>query len=52
MFPESGRVVPEFGDWHIREVLWRGYRLVYRIVGANVEIVTVFHGAMPWSERV
>ena len=47
MFPESGRVVLEFDDPIIREVLWRNYRLVYRLVGDEVEIVTVFHGALP-----
>ena len=44
-FPESGRVVPEVGDPGMREVLWRNYRIVYRVGGAAVEIVTVFHGA-------
>jgi plasmid stabilization system protein ParE len=51
LFPNSGRIVPEFGDPSIREVLWRSYRLVYRLVGDNVEIVTVFHGALPLSEK-
>lgn len=45
-FPESGRVVPEIGDPAMREILWRSYRLVYRVRGAEVQIVTVFHGAM------
>ena len=44
-FPESGRVVPEIGDAGMREVLWRNYRIVYRLGGGTVEIVTVFHGA-------
>jgi len=44
-FPESGRMVPEVGDPGMREVLWRSYRIVYRVGGAAVEIVTVFHGA-------
>jgi len=51
-FPNSGRVVPEFRDPAIREVLWRNYRLVYRLVGDDVEIVTVFHGALPLSEKM
>jgi plasmid stabilization system protein ParE len=50
-FPESGRVVPELSDSTIREILWRNYRIVYRIKGPLVEIVTVFHGAMPLPER-
>jgi toxin ParE1/3/4 len=44
-FPESGRMVPEIGDPAIREILWRNYRIVYRIRRATVEIATVFHGA-------
>ncbi len=46
-FPESGRVVPEFGDPRVREVLWQDYRIVYRIAGDGVEIATVFHGSLP-----
>ena len=45
-YPESGRVVPEVGDGTIREILWRNYRIVYRVREANVEVVTIFHGAM------
>ena len=45
LFPDSGRVVPEFSDPRIREILWRNYRIVYRTSGATVEVVTVFHGA-------
>ena len=44
-FPRSGRVVPEFRQDEIREVLWRNYRLVYRARDDVVEVVTVFHGA-------
>ncbi len=44
-FPESGRIVPEFGEPTLREVLWRNYRIVYRSSPRAVEIVTVFHGA-------
>ena len=44
-FPESGRIVPEFQDDTLREILWRNYRIVYRYAGHRVEIVTVFHGA-------
>ena len=43
-FPSSGRVVPEFGDEAIREKLVYGYRIIYRITGEEVTIVTVIHG--------
>ena len=41
-FPESGRLVPELGREGIREVVERGYRIVYRIVDREVHVVTVF----------
>ena len=44
-FPQSGRVVPEFGRQDIREVLWSNYRIVHHLVGDCVYILTVHHGA-------
>ena len=45
-FPESGRAVPEFSEPAVREVILRPYRIVYRIVSADViHILTVHHGA-------
>ncbi len=44
-FPRSGRVVPELGRDDIREIIVRGYRVVYRVVPNEVEILTVHHGA-------
>ena len=46
-FPESGRIVPEFNDSHIREVIRRPCRLVYRIKREEqtIEIVRVWHAA-------
>jgi addiction module RelE/StbE family toxin len=49
-FPESGRVVPEINDPNIREILWRNYRIVYRVRSSVIEVVTVFHGAMLFPE--
>jgi addiction module RelE/StbE family toxin len=49
-FPESGRKVPERNDAEIREVISRPYRVVYRLSGTNVEIITVFRASrlLPW----
>jgi len=46
-FPESGRVVPEFDDPIIREVIRRPCRIVYRVKAAErtVEIARVWHAA-------
>lgn len=39
-----GRVVPEFNQETIRELIIENYRLVYRIHAATIEILTVFEG--------
>jgi toxin ParE1/3/4 len=42
-FPESGRQVPEFGRTELREVIHRGFRIVYRVADDYVSILTVRH---------
>jgi plasmid stabilization system protein ParE len=42
--PRSGRTVPEIGNPDIRELIYRGYRVVYRLNGDQIEILTVFEG--------
>ena len=46
-FPFSGRVVPEFGEELIRELILKPYRIVYRIdEGAKVVgVARYWHGA-------
>lgn len=43
-FPRSGRRVPELPVTDLREVIEGNYRLVYRVRGQIVEILTVFEG--------
>lgn len=42
--PRGGRVVPEIGIPDIRELIYRGYRIVYRLNGDRMEVLTVFEG--------
>lgn len=42
--PRSGRSVPEIGNPDIRELIYRGYRIVYRLNGDRIDILTVFEG--------
>ena len=42
--PRSGRTVPEIGNPDIRELIYRGYRIVYRLNGDRIEILAVFEG--------
>ena len=45
VFPESGRIVPEFQRRDLREVILGSYRIVYRLHADRAVILTVFHGA-------
>jgi len=45
LFPESGRIVPEYQDSNLREKIFQNYRIVYRIKGQLIEIVTISHAA-------
>jgi plasmid stabilization system protein ParE len=44
-FPEMGAVSEEFNDPSIREINFRGQRILYRYDGVWVVIITVFHGS-------
>ena len=46
-FPEMGRVVPEFNDQSIREIIVRAYRVVYRVDHADcrVDIARFWHAS-------
>ena len=41
-FPNSGRIVPEYGREDCRELIERNYRIIYRIKVDVIEIETVF----------
>jgi len=45
--PRAGRVVPEFNNKTIRELIRGNYRIVYKTVSEqNIDIITVHHSAM------
>jgi len=46
-FPELGRIVPEYRTADIREIIFRTYRIVYRVNHAVrlCEIARVWHSA-------
>jgi addiction module RelE/StbE family toxin len=43
-FPRMGRVVPEADAPDIRELVFRGYRIMYRVDEDIVQILAVIHG--------
>ena len=46
-FPESGRIVPEFGVSHLREIIMPPFRIIYRLDKTQVRVVRVWR-----SERL
>jgi plasmid stabilization system protein ParE len=46
-FPESGRIVPEFGIANLREIINSPFRIVYRFDGNSVRVVRIWR-----SERM
>lgn len=45
-YPKLGRVVPEFQESNIREVIFHNYRIVYLIKQTKIYVVSVCHGAV------
>jgi len=43
-YPESGRVVPEFGDPQLREIIHPPFRIVYRLDLERARVVRVWRG--------
>jgi len=42
--PRMGRTVPELSNPNIRELLFKRYRIVYRLKANCIEILSVFEG--------
>jgi plasmid stabilization system protein ParE len=49
--PQLGRVVPEYGQWQLRELVDRWNRVVYRLRSDAIEVVTIVPTRMPLEER-
>ena len=43
--PRLGSTVPEYNRDDLRERLFHSYRIIYRLRGEAIEMVTITHGA-------
>jgi toxin ParE1/3/4 len=43
-YPESGSIVPEYNHPDVRELFVHSFRLIYRVAGNEIRILTVIHG--------
>lgn len=48
-FPELGRVVRESNMPDVRELVYQGYRIIYRLSENRIDILTVLHGSRDLS---
>ena len=46
-FPRVGRIVPESDRDDLREIIDGNYRIIYRLLHDEVQILTVHHSARP-----
>lgn len=44
-FPKLGRIVPEYQDTNVRELIVGNYRVVYRIQGNRIGIAAIAHAS-------
>jgi addiction module RelE/StbE family toxin len=51
-FPRSGQVVPEFRIESIREIQFRGYRIIYQVGEGACYIRAVVHGSRDLQRHV
>ena len=42
--PMAGRIVPEYGRPDFREVFVKTYRIIYRVDGRDIVVITVIEG--------
>ena len=49
-FPLSGRTVPEIESDDIREIIVANYRVMYRVLPEEVEVMAVVHGRRLFSQ--
>lgn len=45
IFPEIGKKVQELKNYNYREILFKKYRIIYRISEDNIYVISVHHSA-------
>lgn len=43
--PRVGRIVPELEQENVRELIEGNYRIIYEIIGEQLNILTVYHSS-------
>ncbi|MDO8519582.1 MAG: type II toxin-antitoxin system RelE/ParE family toxin [Deltaproteobacteria bacterium] len=51
-FPRSGRMVPEFGNPFLREIIKKPIRIIYRVQPKTVEILALHHSRREFNKEL
>jgi len=44
-FAKLGRIVPEYDNPDLREIIYKNYRIIYLIKREQLEIISIIHGS-------
>lgn len=44
LFPNMGKMVPEYNDISIKQILYKTYRIIYKIENNNIIVLTIISG--------
>jgi addiction module RelE/StbE family toxin len=47
--PYMGRVVPEFNNPELREIIFKSYRIIYKLSGSEISIIRIYHASRTLS---
>lgn len=52
LFPSIGRIVPEFNDSDLREIIEGNFRIIYKIISpSEIHIIRIFHSSRLLSSK-
>lgn len=52
LFPKRGRIIPEINDCNYREIFQWKYRIMYKMEDQNIYILSIFHGARDFDNKI
>lgn len=50
-YPKIGRVVPELNQIDLREIIYKNYRIIYRLGETQITIVSLIHSAQDFNNQ-
>jgi len=52
-FPNIGRIVPEYDNINIKEIIYQNYRIIYKIKDNSIiYVISIIHGARDLTSNI